>query len=387
MSLRSKIALCFILWGIYGNLSAAESLQERLRQDIEDERLDHFTLIEAAFILSGVDHQDSLSHCLRWYHDLLQTIKDYHFDPFDRSGSAAKVFSALHSTWLITYKEQATTLLDIIRSKQFNCVAATILYNLLCQDLGWSTEAFETPTHTYTIFSDFADRLMVENTTPMGFNIMKNLREYSRYLLQFYPDHRAAQIGLDRLYAYENSKGRLISNLELLGLLAYNRAYLAEKKKDYEQAYRFVLLAQKFNRDSRSNINFEINLYYRWGLDLFEGRRFYEAFTVLADGTYRYPQEPSLARNCQAAFINTLSQLQRDGDWSKSVDLLQEFQQLQLPLEEKVQGAVRELMQFWLQRFMQNQQRAELVTAIDLMAELGITDESLVALRRQAAGR
>ena len=42
---------------------------------------------------------------------------------------------------------------------------------------------------------------------------------------------------------HENSNGRVINNTELLGLLAYNQAYFAMKREDYEEAYRMVLVA------------------------------------------------------------------------------------------------------------------------------------------------
>jgi hypothetical protein len=372
-----------IIFCEFANAWADTDLQQLLQQDIEHGRLNRFSQIEAAFILSGADDPDSLAIAVRWYHDLLQTLKDYHFDAFDREGSAAKVFSYLHTSWLITYKEQATTLLDVMRRKQYNCVAATILYNLLCSDLGWATEAFETPTHTYTIFTSFSNRIMVENTTPMGFNIMRNLSEYSRYLLQFYPHNRAAQIGFDRIYAYENSKGRVIDNTELLGLLAYNRAYFAEKNENFAEAYRFVLLAQKFNKDSRSNIDFEIHLYHLWGQQLFTQLRFYEAFTVLADGYYRYRQEQALAQNCIIAMLNTLNQYGLSGDWPKSRDLLREFQTLKIGLNEKQSKSLQDMMRFWLARFIKSKERQELMTAFDLLQLLGLDDSSFDDLHRQ----
>ncbi|HPI72115.1 MAG TPA: hypothetical protein PK843_16510 [bacterium] len=372
---KSLFLLAALCWG-WTNAAGALDLQAKLQQDIEDERLDRFSLIEAAFILSGADTEDSLAVAMNWYRTLLGRIKEYHFDPFDREGSAAKVFGFLHSSWLITYREQATTLLDVIRHKQFNCVAGTILYNLVCADLGWPTEAFETPTHTYTLFSHFARRLMVENTTPMGFNITQNLAEYSRYLLQFYPDHRAAQIGLDRIYAHENSNGRVISNTELLGLLAYNRAYLAAKEEAFDRAYQFVLLAQKFNRDSRSNVDFEINLYHRWGRALFDKGLFYEAFTVLADGFYRYRRESSLAQNCRVALFGALNQYGRHGRWAESQGLLQELRVLNLPMSEEDRQTLRDYMRHWITHFIRTGEREALLSALELLQHLGLDDGS-----------
>ncbi len=356
-------------------------LEERLREDIRDNRLDKFTRREAAFILSGATNPDSLEDCLRWYQSLLTTIKDYHLDPFDREGSAGKVFSYLHSTWLLKYKEEATTLLDIIRQKQYNCVAGTILYNLLCEDLGWSTEAFETPTHTYTIFTNFGNRVMVENTSPMGFNIMRNLHEYSRYLAQFYPQKQILQIGLDRLYAYENSKGRVIDNTELLGLLAYNRAYFAKRDNDFEAAYDFVMLAQSFNRDSRSNINFEIDLYFRWGQKLYEDSRYYDAFEVFADGTYRYPDNKELANNCRVTFFNGLRQNWEKKNWGLTRQIAMEMWELNL-LKDEDWERLQMILHNWATFTCQSNKKQEALEALELLEKIDADDPQLIALKK-----
>ncbi len=343
----------------YDRSNEKDNLEIALAKDIEDGTLDDFTHIEAAFVLSGVSKLDSLKAYINWYSELIQGIKGFHLNPFDRVGSASKVFSYLHSTWLLHYKEEATTLLDVVRTKRYNCVAGTILFNLICSDLGWQTEAFETPTHVYTIFSNFTENVTVENTSPMGFNIMRNLKEYSQYLLQFYPQNKALQIGYDRIYAHENSKGRKITNTELLGLLAYNRAYFAKKAGDFETAYEYVLLAQKFNRDSRSNVSFEIDLYFKWGGALFRSHRFTEAFTVYADGYYRYSNVKELAQNCCIAFQNALADNWSNQDWQKTKTLFSEVEDLNL-MDNCVDDRVKSIVSAWETFFIQRRMNQEL---------------------------
>ena len=105
-----------------------------LEKDIEDGYLDDFSKIEAAFILSGITHPDSLKSYLEWYDRLVEKIKTFDFDIDDPVGSAQTVFLYLHNTQLKTYALESTTLADIVRNKEYNCVAATILYNLICED-------------------------------------------------------------------------------------------------------------------------------------------------------------------------------------------------------------------------------------------------------------
>ncbi len=334
------------------------ALEKDLAADISDHRLDDFSLVNAAFILSGATEEDSLKYYEGWYNQLVETISRFNLDDFDRIGSAGKVFSYLHSTWLRKYKEKATTLIDVVREKRFNCVAGTILYNLVCNDLDMPTEAFETPTHTYTIFPNFTEQITVENTSPMGFNIMKNLREYSRYLLRFYPQKQALHVGLDRIYAYENSKGREINNTELLGLLAYNRAYFAVQKKDYETAYYFVRLAQSFNKDSRSNVNFEIGLYYRWGKKMFDEQRFSRAFQIFSDAYTRYWENKDFASNCKASFFNAQRKNWEKKDWENCNKLIAKMLDLDLLGDQELER-LQQILQSWGKYFYHLKMRSQ----------------------------
>ena len=352
-----KYSCIFLLVGtgspmMAGMISPLTPLEIRLQKDIEDTRLDDFTKIEAAFILSGVYRPDSLQHYIRWYHNLVEKIRGFPFDKFDQAAAAGQVFSYLHTSWLKTYQRESTDLLSIVHKKEYNCVAATILYNLICEDLGWRTEAFETPTHVYTLFSNFTQQITVENTSPMGFNIMRNLHEYSKHLAQYYPEKEIYRIGLDRLYAYENSKGRVINNTELLGLLAYNRAIFARKKEAFAVAYERVLLAQSFNVDSRSNINFEKSLYFAWGKKLYDQKRYPDAFTVFADAVYRYPDMPEFVQNTRASFFQSLNIFRKDLDWPDTMRLIDEIGILDV-LDEQDRERLHHMFKQWEIHFRQ----------------------------------
>ena len=360
------------------------NLEIELRKDIEDHQLDNFSQIEAAFILSGVTDPDSLRSYIDWYDTLVKTIKGYNFDPFDETASAAKVFNYLHGVWLKDYKEEATTLLHVKNERRYNCVAGTILFNLVCNDLGWPTEAFETPTHTYTIFSSFSGRVMVENTSSMGFDIMSNLKTYSRYLLQFYPEKQALNIGLDKIYAHENSNGRKISNTELLGLLAYNRAYFAKQKENYESAYNYVLLAQNFNSDSRSNVNFEIDLYYRWGIKLFKEQKYPEAFEVFADAYYRYPDITNFSKNCETSFFNSQIQTWQNKEWHSSLRIIEEMLYLEV-LQKTDLNRLEKMLINWANYFYQNRKEQESLQLIAIWDRINPEGRRLEDFKRAIA--
>jgi hypothetical protein len=319
---------------------------------------------------------------MSWYNNLVETIRGFHFDPFDRSGSANKVFSYLHGTWLKQYKKETVSLLDIVHEMKFNCVTATILYNMICEDFGWRTEAFETPTHVYTIFTNFTNPVMVENTTPMGFDIVKNLRAYSNYLAQFYPQNKILEIGLDKIYLYENSRGREINNTELLGLLVYNRSFFAEEKKEYDLAYRFVRLAQKFNPDSRSNINFEIRLYFKWGKQLTDQDRNYDAFEVYDGACSRHPNIPEFCHNKRTAFLKSAVQSWTEKDWSAAYSIFNRIMDWELASgDDYVQ--IKKYLKNWAAYFIQHHKNREIGEVAALLEYLDPQDSLLIDLKNR----
>lgn len=184
----------------------------------------------------------------------------------------------------------------------------------------------------------------------MGFDIMKNLKAYSKYLAQYYPKNEVLRIGLDRLYLHENSQGRIITNTELLGLLAYNRAYLAKKNKNYKASYEYVLLAQQFNRDSRSNVNFEIGLYYTWGRQLYSRNDYIAAFSVFADGYYRYPDNEDFLNNTLTSFYKSLQRSWQIKDWPLTERLIEEMMILDI-LKAKDHRTLSQILKNWQMYF------------------------------------
>ncbi|MBN1350459.1 hypothetical protein JXJ21_13675 [candidate division KSB1 bacterium] len=353
----AKVQFALFYLVIFLRIGVAANLRQELERDIEDGRLDRFSRIEAAFILSGAERTNALDSLMQWHRLLIEDIELKRLvDPMKETQSAERLFLYLHTTWLKTYKKEATTLIDIRRKQEFNCVSATILYNLTCDEFRLDTEGFETPSHVYTIFTNFSENVMVENTTPMGFNIIKNLRAYSRYLSQYFPDKINLKIGLDRIYAYENSNGRRIDNTELLGLLCYNQAFFAADQKNYAVAYDYVLLAQKFNRNSLSNEKFEINLYYKWGHNLFRQQKFFDAFEVFADATYRYEKNEDFSRNCVSAFMNALSIGFGQKNWEQSEKIIFEMGQLEL-LNSKELNIQRNIVLEWLNYYLKSKNK------------------------------
>jgi hypothetical protein len=377
-----KFFLIIVIIALTSPVLSVTNLRELLEQDIEDESLESFSLIDAAFIISGINTTQQLNDAKQWFQSIIDDIQSKRLiDPFEKKESAQKLFLYLHTSWLITYEKEATTLLDIQYRKAFNCVSATILYNLICDEVGFSTRAFETPTHVYTIFNDFGHDVMVENTSPMGFNIINNLHNYSQYMLQYYPEQQMYQIGLDRIYAYENSKGRQISNQELLGLICYNQAYYAFENRSYQKAYEFIVMAQKFNQDSRSSQSFENRIYYVWGEQQYKLKNYYQAFEIFADALYRYPDNKDFKQNCMVSFIKSLYDLFEKKDWETTKVILADIREFdvlsdrELKIQENIIGS-------WISYFIENNQKDNGFQALEILREINPQNSDLTVMKK-----
>jgi len=142
----------------------------------------------------------------------------------------------------------------------------------------------------------------------------------------------------------------------MLGLLAYNRAYFAKREQDYKAAYDFIVLAQQFNSDSRSNVNLEIGLYFSWGGQLFSKKEYVEAFAVFADGYYRYPENEKLLKNTFVSFYKSLENLWLKKNWPESARLIEEMIELDV-FRERDNRNMKKILKNWLLYFGQKEER------------------------------
>ncbi|MFC2089012.1 hypothetical protein ACFLSX_05360 [Calditrichota bacterium] len=92
----------------------------------------------------------------------------------------------------------------------------------------------------------------------------------------------------------------------------------------------YVLLAQLFNNDSRSNVQFEIGLYYDWGKQLFVNKDYMNSFSVFADGFYRYPDNDDFRKNTLASFFNALQTNWQSKEWQGSARIIEEMIALEI---------------------------------------------------------
>ena len=136
------------------------------------------------------------------------------------------------------YKPSQTSLAVLLDSGSYNCVSATVIYNLIGRRLGLNLRAIEVPTHVFSILDLGDQRVDVETTTPRGFNPVRD-----KQALQEFQE----MTGFVYIPARQRKKQRDIDEAALIGAIFYNRGVDAFRSKRHGEAFRYSVLAQRLD--------------------------------------------------------------------------------------------------------------------------------------------
>ena len=128
-------------------------------------------------------------------------------------------------------------------------------------------------------------------------------------------------------------------------------------------------IAQFFNKDSRSNINFEINLYNHWGRQLYEKKEFYKAFNIFADAYYRHWEVKEFQQNLRVSFFAAMQQLWETRNWEPSYRIIEDMMALEA-VQQKEGIRITNQLILWQVYFESHHRNKEKQMAITLMEEL-----------------
>ena len=206
-------------------------------------------LTEAALIASGYDDprvrlraREALE---RWVGPLVRALPSIR----DDRERAERLLVALHQKGglLGRYDMRATTLKDILQSRRYNCVSASVLYNLIAHRVGLTVGAQLLPTHARSLLSaqrgNQLERIIIETTSPDGF--APSREEEEAILAQV----AAARSGGGR--ALVSEEGVIVSSHVLVSTIYVNRASIAQERGDYERAERLFARGEAFVADGR----------------------------------------------------------------------------------------------------------------------------------------
>ncbi len=191
-------------------------------------------LFDAALLASGYDEGAQLTSARRRLETFVAPIVQQLASVKDDRTRAAALLVTLHDKGSLfgTYDARATTLADIIDRRHFNCVSASVLYNLIADRLELDAAAQLLPTHARTLLSvpgaKGLARVVVETTSPAGFD--PSQADEAKILAS------VAGPRADGARTLVSESGAVVSTRVLIGTIYVNRASIAQEAGKYELA-------------------------------------------------------------------------------------------------------------------------------------------------------
>ncbi len=163
------------------------------------------------------------------------------------------LFELLHNDHLKKYKDEAY-IARLFKHKEFNCVTAVILYQMLCADLGLSIKLYETPFHVY-ITADIPGKknIKIELTDPVdGFDMKQDISDYIEYLIDYklITKEELLEKGSAAIYNETITDTRVIKPIDLIAIYYANLAYYCYYEGRTFDAYRFIKKSVSVSPDS-----------------------------------------------------------------------------------------------------------------------------------------
>jgi tetratricopeptide (TPR) repeat protein len=213
------------------------SISRRLIGDAADGRLDQFSLLEAALIAGGASTSLEVDRAVRQFEKKFEPLAKKVAGQSAGKQRVQAVFECLHQEFLHgDYRADYSELHRTLADGHFNCVTATILFRHLCERLAVPSEIVASSGHVLCRVPE-ASNQFIETTCP-----------------ECHPP-------TDRHWEQPNEvvkeqELRVISDVELVGKVYYNRGVAALEAKQFSQAADLLSCAWQFdNKDQATHDN------------------------------------------------------------------------------------------------------------------------------------
>lgn len=201
----------------------------------------------------GIKNDIQINNYINRYQDLLFDIKNEIDDEQKVYKIHNIIFNTLHDDYFKKYKNEAY-FNKLLTGKEFNCVTAVLLYNLLCNDLGLAITLYESPFHVYlTAQIPNSNPILIELTDPVdGFNSKLDNGDYIEPLLEYkiITPEELEDKGERQIIREFISKTHEINTNELISIYYTNLASFYLEKDSTFKAYEFVKKAVQLSSDS-----------------------------------------------------------------------------------------------------------------------------------------
>ena len=223
------------------DLSNSTGLERKLFADASDGELDDYSMIDAAFIASGLPDSDALSIYRKKYKSLLAGARRLANRETTDYARAKSVFDYMHKKTLGKYGLHSVDMVGVFSRGDYNCVSATVLYNALLEDMNLQSWGVLVPSHAYSIVHVDGREVEVETTSPKGFDPARTDEAY-RQLLEEYGldgalyDANGSKRKASSLIREVKGKKQPVGNLTMVAVIYSNLAAARVRDGDLEGA-------------------------------------------------------------------------------------------------------------------------------------------------------
>ncbi len=202
-----------------------------------------FDLVEAALTASGYATASELTRARADFERHTGPLVNNLARISDRAQQAEHLLTALHRKGglLGRYDPRATTLRDILERRAFNCVSASVLYNLVAHRLKLPVAAQLLPTHARSMLSlERNGRLVgvvIETTSARGFDPDPEQQASIFASVARVDDVRGRALVSDR--------GAIVDTAVLVGTIYVNRASIEQEAGRLARAEKLFALGQR----------------------------------------------------------------------------------------------------------------------------------------------
>ena len=157
------------------------------------------------------------------------------------------------------YDFEQSRLSEVFRSEKFNCVSASLLFTVLAQKSGFSTQGVLLPSHVFVELTLSDERVVeVETTSASGYDWVHDEEFYERSESQDWFDQRGLQPS-----SYTDYQNRQIITPFQLGVQNMKNQHVRPERMDYEDRMRLIELVSELSPDDIKSHKIRLGFYSR----------------------------------------------------------------------------------------------------------------------------
>ena len=257
-------------------LRGIDPVERALFQDAQTGKWERFDLFRASMIAEGIRDIELIRAYEARLDALVARVTAANRNVTQQALTRA-LFEAMHKEILTQpYNLDCTELSKVMRTGQFNCVSATVLFNCLAEKAGLDATALEMPGHALSQvrFADGA-AMRIETTCPTWFELQSEKERQMATLLRIAPAPAVASpptaqnalAAVPEPAADLTSNYREISPVQLVATIYYNSGVDLLAKGHYPEAAAANIKALYLDRDNAQAWKNLLTTLNNWAID------------------------------------------------------------------------------------------------------------------------